>query len=99
MIVLKCNSKQKWNHDEYQCECTELNDWGSCKNGYIWNPSTCDCECNKACNINDYLDINNCSCEKRLIGKLDLACEDEILNTTETSLDEKVIVLFTLFHW
>ena len=33
--------------------------------------------------------MNNCSCEKRLIGKLVLECEDEILNTTETSLDDK----------
>ena len=31
----------------------------------------------------------NCSCEKRLIGKLVLACEGEISNTTETSLDDK----------
>ena len=36
-----------------------------------------------------YLEIKNCSCEKRLIGKLILECEDEILNATETSLDEK----------
>ena len=27
--------------------------------------------------------------EKRLIAKLSLECEDEILNTTETSLDDK----------
>ena len=58
----------------------------------MWNPSTCDCECSKACIIDEYLDITNCSCEKRLFGKLVLACEDGILNTTETSLDnEKVI--------
>ena len=58
----------------------------------MWNPSTCDCECSKACIIDEYLDIKNCSREKRLFGKLVLACEDGILNTTETSLDnEKVI--------
>ena len=44
----------------------------------MWNPSTCDCECNKACKIDEYLDIKNCSCEKCLIGKLLLECEDEI---------------------
>ena len=27
------------------------------------------------------LDIKNCSCKKRLIGKLLLECKDEILNT------------------
>ena len=31
----------------------------------------------------------NCSCKKRLIGNLVLACQDETLNTTETSLDDK----------
>ena len=36
------NSKQKWNHDEYRCKCKELDGWGSCKNYYMWNPSTCD---------------------------------------------------------
>ena len=55
------------------------------------------CECNKACKINEYW-----SCEKRLIGKLALALEDEILNTTEVSRNgkkvtckKKIIVLFT----
>ena len=36
----------------------------------MWNYSMCDCECNKACKIDEYLDIKNCSSEKRLIGKL-----------------------------
>ena len=35
------------------------------------------------------LDTKNCSLEKRLIGKLLLKCEDEMLNTTETSLNDK----------
>ena len=44
-------------------ECEELYDWGSCKNDYIWYPSACDCACNKACKIDQCLDIENCSCE------------------------------------
>ena len=51
----------------------------------MWNPSTCDCECNKAYKVDDYLYIENCSCQKRLIGKLGLQCEDEISNTIETN--------------
>ena len=43
-----CHSKQKWNHDEWRCEYKKLDDW---------IPSTCDCECNKACKIKEYLDI------------------------------------------
>ena len=35
------------------------------------------------------VDIKNCSWEKRLIGKLVLECEDEVLNTTETLLNDK----------
>ena len=31
----------------------------------------------------------NCSCEKLLIGKFVIECEDEVLNTTETSNDDK----------
>ena len=53
------------------------------------NSSTCECECNKACNIDEYLYIKNWPCEKRLLGKLVLECEDEILNRSETSLDDK----------
>ena len=43
-----CSSKQKWSHDKYLCESKELDDWRSGKNNYMWNPSTYDCECNKA---------------------------------------------------
>ena len=28
----------------------------------MWNPSRWDCECNKACKIDEHLDIENCSC-------------------------------------
>ena len=67
-----CNLLQKWDYDECRCECKELNLWEvkSCINDYIWNPSTCDCEFNKACKIDDYLDIENCSCQKRLFQSL-----------------------------
>ena len=46
------------------------------------------CECNKACKSDEHLDIENCSCEKDLIGKLVLECRDGILNTTETLLND-----------
>ena len=52
----------------------------------MWNPSTCNCRCNKACKIDENLDSKNCyvNCLS-LIGKLLLEREDETLNTTETS--------------
>ena len=77
------NSKQKWNHNECSCECKELDDLSSCKNDYMRNLSICEWEYDKACKIDQYLDIKNCSCEKRGVGKLILECEDEILKTTE----------------
>ena len=55
------------------------------------NPGTCDDEWNKACKIDEYLDIKNCSCVKRLIGKFVLECEDEILNATENLLYNKKV--------
>ena len=63
--------------------------WTSYRDDYMWNPSTCKCECNKAWKIDEYLDTKNSSGKKRLFGKLVLVCEDDIVNTTETSLVEK----------
>ena len=42
-----------------QWECKELDHWGSSKNDYMWNPSTCDCECSKAWEIDEYLNTKN----------------------------------------
>ena len=100
-----CNSKQKWNHDECWCGCKKLHDSSFYKNDYMWNLSTCNSECNKACKIDKYLDTKNFSRNKRLFGRLVLACEDEILTTTQTSLDdkkvtrEKISALLIRFHW
>ena len=85
-----------------RCQSKELYDWGSCKKGYMGNSSSCDCEFNKPFKRGEYLDIKF-FLHKYLIGKLELAFENEILNTTENSLDDKkvickkVIVLFTWF--
>ena len=57
----------------------------------MWKPKTCDSESNKACKIDEYLDVKNYYCEKCLIGKLVLDCESEILNTTETLLNDKKV--------
>ena len=44
------------NKDKCRCECKELIDKGVCDKGYVWNPSNCECECDKSCNIGEYLD-------------------------------------------
>ena len=60
-----CNNKQGWNKDKCRCECKELIDKGLCDKGFIWNPSNCDREFDKACNVREYLDYENCKCRKK----------------------------------
>ena len=58
----------------------------------MWSPCTCYCKFNKECKIlnDEYLDTKNCCCKKCLIDKLVLECEDEILNTTENLLNDRM---------
>ena len=39
-----------------------------CDKGFIWNPSNC--EYDKARDIGEYLDYENCKCRKKLVHKL-----------------------------
>ena len=48
------------------CECKELIGKGLCDKGFIWNPSNCDCECDKSCSIGDIYYIGY-----RVIEKID----------------------------
>ena len=45
-----------------RCKCKELIDKGVCDKGYAWNPSNCECECDKSCDFGEYLDYENCKC-------------------------------------
>ena len=45
-------------------------DKGVCGKGYIWNPSNCECECDKSCDVGEYLDYKSCKCRKKLADKL-----------------------------
>ena len=53
-------------------------DKGICDKIFIWNPSNCECECDKSCDIGEYLDHNNCKCRKRIIDKLVEECSQNI---------------------
>ena len=48
----------------------ELIEKGICDKEFIWNPSNCECECDKSCDVGEYLDYENCKCRKKLIDKL-----------------------------
>ena len=55
----------------------------------MWYPSTCNYECNKTFKVDYYLDNKKRLCKKLLFGKLVLAFENRILNSTVISLDDK----------
>ena len=69
------------------CECKELIDKDESDKGFIWNPSNCKCECNKSCDIGEYLDYWNCKWRKKLVNKLTEECTE---NIEETKLVEKL---------
>ena len=50
------------NNDKCRCECKELIDKRMCDKRFIWNPSSC--ECDKSCQVGEYLDYENCKCGK-----------------------------------
>ena len=49
-----------------------------CDKGFIWNPSNCECECDKACDVGEYLDYENCKCRKKLVDKLVDECTETV---------------------
>ena len=88
------------------CESEELVDKGICNKGFIWNARNCKCECDKSCDIGQYLDYSNCKCREKLIDKLIEECTrniDEVEITGITQDENKYssctiyIALFSIF--
>ena len=59
-----CNNKQRVNEDKRRCECKELIDKSVRDKGFTWNQSNCECECDKSCDIREFLDYESCKCRK-----------------------------------
>ena len=59
-----CNNKQRWSEDKCGYQCKELIDKGICDKGCIWNPSNCECECDKSCDVEEFFIIKTVSPEK-----------------------------------
>ena len=57
-------------------------DKGICDKGSAWNPSNCECECDKSYDVGEYLDYEKCNCRKRLVDKLVEKC-NEIIDDTK----------------
>ena len=49
-----------------------------CDKGFISNPSNCECECDKACDIGEYLDCGNCKCRKKIVARLVDECAETV---------------------
>ena len=49
-----------------------------CGKGFIWNPSNCECECDKLCEVGKYLDYKNCMCRKKSVDKLVEECTENV---------------------
>ena len=64
------SNKQRWNKDKYRFECKELIDKGMCDKAFFWNPGNCECECDKACDVGEYLGNWNCKCGKKFVAPL-----------------------------
>ena len=83
-----------------------MTDKGACGKGFIWNPSNCKCECDKSCDIGEYLNYLSCKCWKKLVDKLVEECTENIeearLHSAENENKHKYsssiayIVLFSL---
>ena len=58
-------------------------DKGVCDEEFIQNPSNCECECDRSCDIVEYLDYKNCKCREKLFDTLVQECTG---NTEETKL-------------
>ena len=82
----------------------ELIDEGVCDKGFICNPSNCECKlCDKACDVGEYLDYENCKCRKSLVDKLVDECDEnidekiKILDKNKCKTCILFIVLFSIF--
>ena len=58
------------NKDKYRCDCKKLIDKRVCDKEFIWNTSNCECECDKSCNVGEYLNYSDCKCREKLTDKL-----------------------------
>ena len=72
---------KKYLEDKCRCQCKESTDKGMCEKIFIWNPSNCGCECDKSCDVGEYLDYKSCNCRKRKIDKLVEECSKNIIET------------------
>ena len=62
-----------------------------CDKEFIWNPSNCECECDKACDVGEYLDYENCKCRRKWVAPLIEECSETV--------EEVKLAKITLFEY
>ena len=97
-----CNDKQEWDENKCKCECKEdLTDKLICDKGYMWNLSTFTCDCDKYCEIGQYLDYENCVCRKKLVDYLVKQCNSiasiGLIEKKESLRVNIYLILFIIF--
>ena len=55
------NSKQRWNENKCRCECKNLIGRWIYDKEFIWNPGDFECDCDKSCDVREYLDLKTVS--------------------------------------
>ena len=99
-----CKNKQIWSSDTCRCDCNE--DFAgiiSCAKGYMWNPSTWECQCDTWCKPGQYLDHKNCVCKNKLIGRVIEECTSVINETMINNNKDNItnnntyLILFIVF--
>ena len=97
-----CNNKQIWNDNTCRCDCNE--DFAgkiSCAKGYMGNPISCECQCDKWCKQGQYLDHKNCVCKNKLIGRLIEECtsviNETMINNKDNITNNTYLILFIVF--
>ena len=99
-----CNNKQILNDDTSRCDCNE--DFAgimSCAKGCMWNPSTCECQCDKWCKQGQYLDHKNCVCKNKLIGRVTeestIVINETMINNNKDNItnNNTYLILFIVF--
>ena len=100
-----CNDKQRWNKDKCRFECKELIDRGMCDKGFIWNSSNCECKCDKACDVGEYLDNENCKCKKKIVKQIVDECVETIeevklakIALTENENEDKCVLVRCILY-
>ena len=99
-----CNNKQRRNKNKHRCEFKELIDKEIWDKGFIWNPSSSECECDKVCEVGEYLDYKICKCRKKLVGECTETVEEVKLTKithaeNENSYKCSSCTVYTVLFW